>query len=248
MSTLKIEHTGQGRALVVIHGWGMNSEVWQPVKAVLEQHFSVYWVDLPGHGRNKDVLMPGLDDIATELIRNLPDGSIVMGWSLGGLLAQQIAIAYPARVSQLILIASTPCFVQRDDWQAAMAAETFQNFVESLQTDWQGTMKRFLALQFMGVKGAQATVKALRERLLEHPPSFQALEQGLSLLKETDFREQTNLHANAHWIMGSLDRLIPVALVKELPAETITIIEGAGHAPFISHADEFVENLLRVTQ
>lgn len=248
MSTLKIEHAGQGRALVVIHGWGMNSDVWQPVKAMLEQHFSVYWVDLPGHGRNKDVPMLELTDIATELVEQLPDESIVMGWSLGGLLAQQIAIIHPNKVSQLILVASTPCFVQRNDWQAAMPAETFQKFAESLQIDWQGTMSRFLALQFMGVKGIQPKVKALRDTLLQHPPSFQALEQGLNLLKETDFREQTNIHTDAHWIMGALDRLIPIALTEELPAEAVTIIEGAGHAPFISHADEFVETLLRVTQ
>jgi pimeloyl-[acyl-carrier protein] methyl ester esterase len=248
LSTLKIEHTGQGQPLVAIHGWGMNSDVWQPVKTMLEQHFKVYWVDLPGHGRHRDIPMLELADIATELVEQLPDDAIIMGWSLGGLLAQQIAITYPRKVAQLILIASTPCFVQRHDWQTAMPVDVFDKFAENLQTDWQGTISRFLALQFMGVKGIQPKVKALRATMLQCPPSFQALEQGLDLLKETDLRKHENMFNNVHWIMGALDRLIPIALAETLSSESVSIINGAGHAPFISHADEFVDTLLRVTQ
>ena len=50
--TLKITSQGQGIPLVLIHGWGLNSGVWQPLAEKLSSFFKVITVDLPGYGLN----------------------------------------------------------------------------------------------------------------------------------------------------------------------------------------------------
>ena len=243
---LKIITTGKGKPLVIIHGWGMNRSIWQPIKEALERVNTVYWVDLPGHGINHNVPLIDLEH-TTQLIADvIVDDSQILGWSLGGLIAQNIAEKFPAKVNKLILVASSLSFVQRNDWQHAMQAETLQGFAENLQKDFRATLKRFLALQFMGVKGVQKEVKILRDDLLTHPPKTKALVDGLNILKAADFHQHDST-LKTHWILGGLDRLVPVSVaedLKNLPNNSVDIIANAGHAPFISHPSEFIQSVL----
>lgn len=244
---LKIRQEGSGKPLVVLHGWGLNSAVWQPIRQHLIEQFEIYWVDLPGHGINADISLLDVKQAANLLELVLPDGAHVLGWSLGGLIAQQLAVQCPDKVKSLVLIASNRSFVQRENWQSAMPADVLDTFANNLQDDLATTLKRFLALQFMGVKGGKAQVKSLQESLLEYPPNESALNTGLDMLKNADFLN-TELNCHTHWILGKLDRLVPVSLADVLEGllnNTVDIIDKAGHAPFISHPDECVANILK---
>jgi pimeloyl-[acyl-carrier protein] methyl ester esterase len=102
---------GQGRPLVLLHGWGMNSHVWQPILPALAQRAQVITIDLPGHGANSHLPLGTLESVVEQLAEHIPPDAIIMGWSLGGLIAQALAHALPERVAALILVASTPKFV-----------------------------------------------------------------------------------------------------------------------------------------
>jgi len=80
------ESHGKGSDLVLLHGWGMNSAVWEPVIDELDQHFTVTCVDLPGHGFStlSDTENTGLDDWADAIAAVVPVNAIWLGWSLGG--------------------------------------------------------------------------------------------------------------------------------------------------------------------
>lgn len=243
---LEILQKGEGKPLVILHGWGMNQHVWQPVKAALEENFTVYWVDLPGHGINQALSLGNIDQVSHCIANEVPDNSVFLAWSLGGLIAQNIALQFPAKVERLILTATSPSFVQRKTWEYAMKPEILQGFIESLQQDFANTLKRFLSLQFMGVKGVQTQLKVLREDLLSKPPSLQTLQDGLDILKSADFHQ--NFPAvSSHWILGKLDRLVPAAVADDLlkiPNASVELIDRAGHAPFISHPDAFIRSVL----
>ena len=244
---LKIITKGNGKPLVVLHGWGMNSKVWQPVKKALEKEFSVYWIDLPGHGFNRELPLLGIDHVSKLIAESIPNDAVLLGWSLGGLIAQNIALKFKDKVSCLIIVASSPSFVQHDDWKHAMQAEILKGFAENLQVDFNGTLKRFLALQFLGIKGIQKQVKALREELLSLPPATQALADGLEILKTANFN-QLQQTVKTHWILGELDRLVPASVEAELGKQknvSVDVIKKAGHAPFISHPEEFIESVLK---
>ncbi len=70
---LKFSSFGSGTPLVFIHGWGVNSAVWQPIIEPLAKHYQVITIDLPGFGENAHVQ---LDDYSLANIANL----IVQYW------------------------------------------------------------------------------------------------------------------------------------------------------------------------
>ena len=99
---------GQGRSIVALHGWGMNQLVWQPIRERLSQQAQVTWIDLPGHGRSVELKLGNLAEVVEQLIPYIPEGAVLIGWSLGGIIAQALAQRLPTQVAGLVLIASTP--------------------------------------------------------------------------------------------------------------------------------------------
>jgi len=90
----KFASAGNAPVLVLLHGWGSSSKIWQPLIPKLAKASNVWCVDLPGHGENHDIDWDGTADQGVELLANaLPKKCVLVGWSLGGLLAQ------PARIS-----------------------------------------------------------------------------------------------------------------------------------------------------
>jgi len=239
------EYSGQGKPLVLLHGWGMNSHVWQPLLPTLAQHAQVICIDLPGHGVNSHLPLGTLAESVTQLAPHIPPNAIVLGWSLGGLIAQGLAHALPDRIAALILIASTPKFVAEGDWAHGVSPDLLALFGRSLQTDYLGTVKRFFALQFLSTKTDTRVVNALRDTIMQHPASVPALEDGLNILQTADFLQRP-VPQPTLWMLGKLDKLIPVALAEALLGmgyQHIALLESAAHVPFVTHPALFMEHI-----
>jgi pimeloyl-[acyl-carrier protein] methyl ester esterase len=236
--------------LVLLHGWGLHSGVWQPLLPALQQHFDTVLVDLPGLGRSPG--LPGpctVQAIAAEVLQDvqqqLPESAIWLGWSLGGLVAAEAARQAPERVSALVTVASNPCFVARDDWPCGMAPDTFAGFVSALGTDAARTLASFALLQSRGA-AAREILRRLKALLAEHEAADLA---GNLQLLGGDYRatlaalSQPVLH-----ILGDEDQLVPGAIAEPLqrlqPGARLRCYEGAGHLPFYSHQARFVEDLV----
>ncbi|MCK5640702.1 MAG: pimeloyl-ACP methyl ester esterase BioH [Gammaproteobacteria bacterium] len=248
-SGLYVERRGSGPALVLIHGWGLHSGIWQSTAESLAQDYEVYSVDLPGHGRS--ALSEGqysLQQLATEVSAAVPANSNWIGWSLGGLVAQAAASS-GAKIKRLILVGATPRFKQAEDWPHAMTAEVLQGFSEELANDYRATLNRFLAIQSMGSSSARDELKVLRRQLFTHgEPALEALNAGLKILSETDMRAVlAGIPQLTLWLHGERDMLAPVAAAEAAVAmmtdAQLLKIKGAGHAPFLSHPDEFMKGL-----
>lgn len=245
MKALYTNTTGQGRPLVLLHGWGMNSRIWQPILPVLAQHARVSCIDLPGHGHSHKLPLGLLETVVDQLADHIPQDAVLMGWSLGGLIAQGLAHALPDRVAGLVLIASTPKFVAEGDWPHGVSPNLLATFGRSLQTDYLGTVRRFFALQFLSTKTDSRTVNALRESIMEHPASIAALEDGLNILRTADF-SQMPLQQPSLWMLGKLDKLIPASLADVLPEmgyKHIALLNSAAHVPFVTHPETFMEHV-----
>lgn len=251
MNPIFVNNSGQGRPLLVLHGWGMNQSVWTPLKSQLEQHCRVSWVDLPGHGKSKGIRFGSLQQVVEQIAELIEQPLHVMGWSLGGIIAQALATTRPDLVHSLILLASTPSFVQRTNWPAGLPVELVASFVDNLEEDFAATIKRFIALQFMGVKGIKSRQQQLIAEILQDPPSRDALYDGLQVLLTADL-SAVKQHCPQHWIFGQLDKLIPVATADAVTARglasSVKIIPGAGHAPFISHAGSIAHHIVNCLQ
>ena len=244
-----VEIIGQGQPLVMIHGWGMHSGVWQPLIKRLSAKYMLYLVDLPGMGNSRPVEPYHLYNLADEVAEVIPGVSDVLGWSLGGLVAQRIALNQPDRIRRLVLVSATPKFVSTPDWQAGVDPANFSAFAESVNHDYKAAILQFLTLQCMQSSDRRATIKQLRASFDTRPtPTQTTLQRALHILLESDLRaEIANIRKPTLLIHGDRDTLTPVQaahwMMQQLPHGFLRVISGAAHAPFLSHSDQFVEAL-----
>ncbi|BAJ00139.1 pimeloyl-ACP methyl ester esterase BioH [Shewanella violacea] len=244
---LHIESIGPVSApeIVMLHGWGMNSAVFTPLHLSLSE-YRVHYVDLPGFGHSS-AIEGDINDWLEVLISRLPEKAIWVGWSLGGLLATLAALNYPNRVTGLVTIASSPCFMAREEQKwPGIPPHVLSQFGESLHKDLGKTVERFLTIQAMGSATAKEDIKQLKKLVLARPlPDSKALLQGLNMLECVDLRPKLDL-INLPWlrIWGRLDGLVPRRVPPLMPLnETLyrdIILPKASHAPFVSHTDEFL--------
>lgn len=248
MVQLRVKISGDGQQpLVLLHGWGLNSGVWEPVLPFLNSHFQVLCIDLPGYGENCDVLPePYTLEAVSDLIASVcPANSIVVGWSLGGLVATAIAMRQPSKVKKLGLVASSPCFASRDDWKGIKPA-TLQQFSALLASDLEKTVERFLAIQAMGSEFGRQDIKKIKALIMNHAlPNADALTSGLHILGDVDLRSKLpELTMPTFGIYGRLDSLVAANniewIAQQIPEFQYRVVDKASHAPFISHSDEFI--------
>lgn len=254
MKTLWWQTVGTGNChLVLLHGWGLNAEVWNCINEELASHFTLHLVDLPGFGRSRGFGPMSLDEMAQQVLAAAPQNAIWLGWSLGGLVASQIALSRPERVSALVTVASSPCFSAQDAWPG-IKPEVLAGFQQQLSEDFQRTVERFLALQTMGTETARQDARALKQTVLSLPmPDVAVLNGGLEILKTVDLREPLSALTMPHLrIYGYLDGLVPRKVVPLLdslwPESESQVIAKAAHAPFISHPAEFCSALVALSQ
>ncbi len=241
---------GSGPDVVLLHGWGLHGGIWDEVATALAPHHRVTRIDLPGHGHSGAMaLADELPTVAEQLAAVAPALALWIGWSLGGLLALQLALSAPAAVRGLVVVAGSPRFVRAADWPHAVEDAVLQQFAYALDADYEATLGRFLALQVRGSADAGASLRRLRACLLEREvPQQAALRSGLRLLRESDLRTRLDTIAcPTQFVFGTRDLLAPAAITAELarlmPAARCAVIDGAGHAPFVSHTAQFIELL-----
>lgn len=250
MTRLQVETEGSGPAIAMLHGWGLNLRVWDELRAALVSTHRVVAIDLPGHGRSAfDPARAAIEDQARAVLDALPERCTLLGWSLGGQIALQIAATAPERIVDLVLIATTPRFQRDASWQAGLPASVLETFAAFLGDDYRGTVSDFLELQVRGSVASERVLQTLRAALFAHgEATTPALMAGLAILRETDLREKLPaIAARTLVVAGQYDRVTSpaaaAALAAMLPDAQLVEFRRAGHAPFLSHAAEFLSCL-----
>ncbi|MEA9390922.1 pimeloyl-ACP methyl ester esterase BioH [Acerihabitans sp. TG2] len=236
--------------LVLLHGWGLNAEVWSCIETRLSPHFRLHLVDLPGYGRSQGFGALSLARMAQAVMDRAPPQAWWLGWSLGGLVASQAALDWPERVAGLITVASSPCFSAAPAWPG-INAEVLVGFEQQLRHDFQRTVERFLALQTLGTVTAREDTRRLKQVVLSQPlPAVEVLTAGLDILRGADLRDPlAGLRVPLLRLYGYLDGLVPRKVAGLLdqcwPDSQSVIVPKAAHAPFISHPDIFCQHILQ---
>lgn len=244
--------SGQGKDLVLVHGWGMNGAVWQQTVDVLEHNFRVHVVDLPGYGHSGHCVAENLDEIVKQVLVSAPKNAIWVGWSLGGLVSTFIALNHSEYVNKLITVASSPKFSAEKDpagW-SGIQSNVLSAFNDQLKDDFKITIERFMALQTMGTLTARKDVLQLKQAVLSRPlPNVNSLSAGLEILSSADLRSQLqHLSVPMLRLYGRLDGLVPVKAAQDinhmLPRTEQYIFAQSSHAPFMSEAELFCQQLV----
>lgn len=245
--SLKIASQGQGLPVVFIHGWGLNSAVWQPCLEQLKADFEVITVDLPGFATNASHQLTeySLIEIARAIQQSVGKPAVYVGWSLGGLVASQITMSYSSQVLGLVTVASSPQFVERSNWPG-IKENVLAMFHQQLAKDTTKTINNFLKIQAMGSPHIRQDIKKIRDLVMQYElPSQRVLDDSLKLLEASDVTDGiANITQPYLRLYGKLDGLVPkqvIPLIDEIaPKSQSYIFKQASHAPFISHHSEFL--------
>lgn len=247
---LKFSSFGSGSVLVFIHGWGVNSAVWQPIIEPLAKHYQVITIDLPGFGINSDVQLAdySLVNIAKLIVQSIGRPAVYIGWSLGGLVATEIALQMPNQALALCTVASSPCFMTQTDWPA-IQPNVLKGFHQQLAENPALTIKNFLKIQAMGSPNVRHDIKVINDLVMQYPMAEKnILDKSLSLLETTDQRKNLKLIQQPFLrLYGRLDGLVPRQVIKKVDELALHsqsyIFQQASHAPFISQREEFSKGL-----
>jgi 3-oxoadipate enol-lactonase len=127
---LHYDDRGRGATVVLLHGLGSSSEDWEPQAAALAPRYRVIAIDMRGSGRSRDLVHPGgpftiamfAADVAAVIDQLAAGPAHVVGLSMGGMVAFQLALDHPHLVRTLTIINSGPAVVPRGWQEHAMIA------------------------------------------------------------------------------------------------------------------------------
>jgi pimeloyl-[acyl-carrier protein] methyl ester esterase len=245
---------GQGRPLVLLHGWSMSAAVFSEIARLLASEFRLLIPDLPGHGNSSPPQQKDLAGIAVDLVHWIAatehNPVTLIGWSLGGMLSLEIVNQNRLPVDRLVLIGTTPRFTSSDDWLPGLPIVQVRSLARNLKRRFEAALGDFFSLAFAGEDISKERLRAIRNfavRQCPLPDRTVALDL-LNMLAVQDQREiLSDIHQPVLVMHGSLDRIAPVTagryLAESLPQGRFVEFAGVGHSVFLSKPQEAATNI-----
>lgn len=211
-------------ALVLIHGAGGNHLSWPPELRRLSGQ-TVYAVDLPGHGKSAGQGEQGLAAYADRLLEWMDAVRVfrafLVGHSMGGGIALELALAHPHRIAGLVLVSSGARLPVPEELVSYSAN----------QTTFAAALALLRTLSFSASYPARLA-ELVMQRLGEVRPSV--LHNDLLACSEFDATERLpQIHQPALVVCGAEDRLAPLRqsqfLASKLARAELKVVQGAGH-------------------
>ncbi|WP_022961144.1 alpha/beta fold hydrolase [Halopseudomonas pelagia] len=226
--------------ITLLPGWALAPTAMQPLAKALGQRLPEWCIQTPALPA---LQLSTLESDLAILAEQLPPG-VLVGWSLGGMLAVQLQRRFPQRFSHVVTIASNACFVMRKDWAAAMPAETFKAFLNDFRAAPEKILKRFALLVAQGSEQPRTLAQTLE---WDSAAADQRL-HALALLGVLDSRAalKASTAASLH-CFGGRDALVPVAAAHALaqmqPRLQVAIHDQAGHALPLEQSEWLAERI-----
>jgi pimeloyl-ACP methyl ester esterase len=246
---LHYDEMGSGRPVVFLHGWAMSSRVWR-FQQQLDPSCRLIFLDQRGHGQSDPAAGYMLDDFAGDLVSffermDLQD-AILVGWSMGVQVALQSYPALRERLAALVLVGGTPRFTATEDYPHGQQPLEVKGMGLRLRRDYQKTMGDFFKGMF-----AEGEMDSVQYQRIVHEivmggrsANNDAARQALLILSVVDQREALPfIDRPVLLVHGELDSICPAGasayMAGRLPQATLKIMEGCGHAPFMTQPEKF---------
>jgi non-heme chloroperoxidase len=251
---------GEGKPVVLIHGWPLSHEMWEyQVNTLVENGLRVITYDRRGFGRSSKPLNGYDYDTFTDDLKavldtlNLEDVTLV-GFSMGGgEVVRYFSRHEGARVSQAVLLgAVTPFLLKTKDNPEGAHKEIFINAINAIKEDRIEFLDMF-GLQFFGVtKEHRPLSNPLLEyfRLLASVAGPIPTQKAVTAYSETDFRKDLKaVNVPTLIIHGDADDIVPIEIsgdktAKLIPDNYYKVYHGAPHGFFYTHKEQLNEDLL----
>ena len=245
------EECGAGTPIVFIHGWCMSSAVWRLQREGLSGSSRVITIDLPGHGKSTPHeggfhIKGCAADIAGLFEYLHLHNALLVGWSLGSLIALESSVLLREKLSGLALIAGTPRFTQGDGFPYGLSKIEVDGMTRKVQRSLRRALEGFTARMFASGELDEPSLAAMIHELLSSvpmPPADVALE-ALDALAVSDLRDRLALIDLPTLIMNGDSDVICLPQASEFLAQRISsarqvVFAGCGHAPFLTQSARF---------
>jgi pimeloyl-ACP methyl ester carboxylesterase len=242
--------TGAGAPLVLIHGVGLDLEIWEPLVPLLQPQRLIRY-DMQGHGVSAKPRGPyGLDDFVAQLDRLATalelDRFDLAGFSMGGMVAEAFTARFPERVRRLALLHTV------HERSSAQHAAVMTRLEQVVAGEFEGSIEAALARWLNS---------AFRKA---HPEAVAAVEQRMRSNDRAAYLASYRVFASADAeVAGMIDRIrcptlvltgehdtgstpaMAQALAARLPAATLAILPGLRHLSLIESPEQLAVPLGR---
>lgn len=242
---LALSRAGAGAPVLLIHGVGLRSECWARQIPALAERYGVLAADLPGHGESVAfATVPGLADFADRIavvLESLSRPALVVGHSLGALIALELATRYPHLVAG---VAPLNAIWRRNPDAAAAVRARAESLPEDRVSDPGPTLKRW----FEADPDVSAEA-ACRDWLLSvSPKSYKAAYRSFANADGPSEEALAALGCPGLFMTGALEPNSTPAMSRAMadlaPKGEALVIEGAAHMMPMTHAEEVNTALL----
>jgi pimeloyl-ACP methyl ester carboxylesterase len=227
------EEYGNGKPLVLLHGYGGCTQNWQPFIAELSVHYRLIVVDLRGHGFSTN---PGNTFTHREaagdvflLLEKLGIGNFsAMGMSSGGMILLHMATSQPGRITSMVLISTTSHFP--DQARVIMRRASFSTMPLEVREMYRECAKR----------GDEQI-----RQLIEQFNAFSEDDDDMNFTAQS----LSAITARTLVVHGDRDNFfpveIPVSIYRSIPNAALWIIPGGDHVPIYDPTVPFATTALR---
>src|SRR4051794_18186215 len=239
-----------GEPLLLIQGLGADRRGWTLQQAVLARRFRCISVDNRGVGKSDKPAGPyDLEVMAADAVAVLDAAGVgsahVMGASMGGVLAQILAVRHPERVRSLVL-ACTAC--QHHTWRR----ELLEDWARVAQEKGMGALANRALRWLVGPRSRRRLFLPanLLGSIIMRAPAHAFVAQVRAILDMSDElrHELSTVHVPTLVIVGSQDILTPLGdseeLVERIPGARLAILQGAAHGLMVEQAVAYNETVL----
>ena len=233
--------------LVLLHGWGYDSlATWHRVIEPLAERYRVIAIDQRNHGRSDHIRGEfDIDDVADEVAGVMDAIGVasasVLGYSMGGMVAQALAHRHPAKVKRLILGATAAHPIAERRLATAIFFGMARGVVRFSIIGWARATHRYM-LSHGAVEPKHS--RWLWETLLDRDPTL-SFESGAAVWHFDSRTWVRRILQPALVIIPEADQLIGVESQRELAGllkeASVVEIPGARHEAIMTHPDDFVK-------
>ncbi len=237
------ESHGAGHPLLLIQGLGYARWGWDPVLPALAERYRVLTFDNRGIGESDKPEGPYTAQLmAADALQVLDEAGVdrahVVGASLGGMIAQEVAAGAPERVDKLVLC----CTTRGGDDAVPMPEATLQLLAESASLEPAVALRRFIENALAAAPDEALVDELLRRRLADppDPAGWQAQAAAGTTFPGVD----RPISADTLVLHGTEDNVVDhrnaQLIADSIPGTAVRLFPGTGHMLFWERPDEFV--------
>lgn len=232
------------KPLVITPGWATDHNFLSPFKEIFPDYYLIF-VDMPGYGKSKELTRFATDlrHSANLLLNTVPEGSILLSWSLSTLAASRAcATDEKGKIRKFITLCGTPRFPSDPYWPGF----DYKYVLKCLNLFEEGKNTRNIKLFFKLQTQSHLLSKEQSSFLMDCYEKMgeietEVLKSGLMNMAHTDYRQAMfSLQIPCLHIFGGKDRLVKPELSKKLnnpPFHRCCVLENSAHTPFLSEPE-----------